>query len=52
MKKFLISIIFLVLTAVSFSYETVKYRFDDGTYSRDVVVTKSPERAVTQEQLL
>ncbi len=52
MKKFLISIIFLVLTAVSFSYETVKYRFDDGTYSRDVVVTKSPERAVTLAQFM
>lgn len=52
MKKFLIGVLFLSLISVSFSYETVKYRFDDGTYSRDVVVTKSPERAVTLAQFM
>lgn len=52
MKKFLLGSLFLGLMTLSFSYETVKYKFDDGTYSRDVTVTKSPERAVTLAQFM
>lgn len=52
MKKILISMIFLVTTALSFSYETVKYIFDDGTYKKEITVKKSPEKAVTLAQFM
>lgn len=52
MKKLLTCAIFIVITAFSFSYETVKYIFDDGTYKKEVTVTKSPEKAITLAQFM
>lgn len=51
MKK-LFCLLFLSLSTFLFSYEPVKYTFDDGTYKRDVVVKKAPERAITLAQFM
>ena len=42
----------LILYSSAFAYEPVKYIFDDGVYRKEIVVTKSPEKAVTLAQFM
>ena len=51
MKKILCTL-FLCISTFSFSYEPVKYIFDDGTYKKEVVVKKAPKKAVTLSQFM
>ena len=52
MKKLQIYIIFFLVTAFSFAYEPIKFIFDDGTYKKEIIVKKSPEKAVTLAQFM
>ena len=42
----------LIICSTAFAYEPVKYIFDDGVYRKEIIVTKSPEKAVTLAQFM
>ena len=42
----------LIVCSTAFAYEPVKYIFDDGVYRKEIIVTKSPEKAVTLAQFM
>ena len=42
----------LILYSSAFAYEPIKYIFDDGVYKKEIIVTKSPEKAVTLAQFM
>lgn len=42
----------LIICSTAFAYEPVKYIFDDGIYRKEIIVTKSPEKAVTLAQFM
>lgn len=50
LKKIMISS--LILCSTAFAYEPIKYVFDDGVYKKEIIVTKSPEKAVTLAQFM
>lgn len=51
-RRVFIVVSMLLITVVSFSYERIKYIFDDGVYRKEVIVDKAPERAVTLAQFM
>ena len=42
----------LIICSTAFAYEPVKYIFDDGVYRKEIIVIKSPEKAVTLAQFM
>ena len=42
----------LIFSMSAAGYEPVKYIFDDGTYKKEITVTKSPEKAITLAQFM